>query len=167
MSDSDLHDAPEDLVAVLERAMQRAAEFAREAERLQKRLTDPEHEDLAGKAIREQAIREEERCALQAEMRQIQQENKELANRLVNTETENTHLVNLYVAGSQLHSSLEISEVRKSIVEIIINLISAEKFVLYMFNEQPRTFVPVAAKLYSESERKAQTFRGFFDLLTN
>ncbi len=146
MSGSDLHDPPEDLMAMLERAMQRAEEFTGEAERLRKRLTGSEHADLAGKAFDEQAIREEEKGALQAEMRQIQQENEDLANRLVLAEKENTQLVNLYVAGSQLHSSLEIAEVRNSIVEIIINLVGAEKFVVYMFNEQARTFVPVAAE---------------------
>jgi len=92
------------------------------------------------------AVLEEKRRALQAASRKIERENAELAERLVRVEEENSQLINLYVAGSHLHSTLELSAVQRNIVEIVINLIGAEKFIVYMYREQSGCFVPVAAE---------------------
>ena len=130
--------AAADLVSALECLKQQAAELVTENQQLQKRLEDFENEDPTARAG--------EGCSKQAEIDQIEQENQELANRLVDAARENAQLVSLYVAGSQLHSSLKMSNAINNIVEIIINLIGAERFVVYMFDEQSRAFVPVAAE---------------------
>ncbi|MCH8083102.1 MAG: GAF domain-containing protein [Myxococcales bacterium] len=151
MSASDRRSAPEDLVAALECVKQQAAELVAENQQLQKALADSEHEDPAASVIRDEAW-QEERESLQDAMQQMEQENQELADRLVAADKENSQLVNLYVASSQLHSSLEISVALNNIVEIIINLIGAERFVVYLFNEQTRAFMPVAAEGGKPSE---------------
>ena len=151
MSASDRRSAPEDLVAALECVKQQAAELVAENQQLQKALADSEHEDPAASVIRDEAW-QEERESLQDAMQQMEQENQALADRLVAADKENSQLVNLYVASSQLHSSLEISDALNNIVEIIINLIGAERFVVYLFNEQSRAFMPVAAEGGKPSE---------------
>ena len=151
MSASDRRSAPEDLVAALECVKQQAAELVAENQQLQKALADSEHEDPAASAIHDEAW-QEERQSQQDAMQQLEQENQALADRLVSADKENTQLVNLYVASSQLHSSLEISDTLNNIVEIIINLVGAERFVVYLFNEQSRAFMPVAAEGGKPSE---------------
>ena len=121
--------AAKDLVASLECVKRQGGVLVAENQQLQKRLADSEHEDPTGRAIRDATRLEEARQSQQAAMRQIEQENLELADQLVIEERQNSQLVNLYVAGSQLHSSLELSETLSNIVEIIINLIGADRFV--------------------------------------
>jgi hypothetical protein len=152
MNASDRQSAPEGLVEELEYVKRQAAELITENRQVQNNLADNEHEDPAERAIRDEACREEERLCHQAEVRQVEQENQELANRLLIAESENSQLVNLYVAGSQLHSSLKISDALNNIVEIITNLIGAERFAVYLFNERSRAFVPVAAEGGEPSE---------------
>lgn len=151
MSASDRRSAPEDLVAALECVKQQAAELVAENQQLQKSLADSEHEDPAASAIRDEAW-QEERQSQQDAMQQLAQENQALSGQLVTADKENSQLVNLYVASSQLHASLEISDAINNIVEIIINLIGAERFVVYLFNEQSRAFMPVAAEGGEPSE---------------
>lgn len=145
MSGSDRRSAPEELLAALERVKQEVAELVVENQQLQKSLAEFEYEVRADGAVRDEVDQQD---ALQ----QMERENQELADRLVIADRENSQLVNLYVASSQLHSSLEISDALNNIVEIIINLIGAEKFVVYLFNEQSRAFVPVAAEGGAPSE---------------
>ena len=152
MNASDRRSVPKDLVAALECVKQQAAELVAENQQLQKSLADLEHEIPPDSAIRDEACEENERQSHQNAMQQMEQENQELADRLVIADRENSQLVNLYVASSQLHSSLEISDALNNIVEIIINLIGAERFVVYLFNEQSRAFVPVAAEGGEPSE---------------
>ena len=54
--------------------------------------------------------------------------------RYLEIEEENNNLANLYVASYQLHSTLDLDEVLKIIVEIVINLIGAEVFAIYLFD---------------------------------
>jgi len=152
MSASDRRLAPEDLVAALESVKQQAAALVAENRQLQKRLMDFEQENLAASAIRDEACQEEEGESQQVALQQMERDNEELSNRLVIADKENSQIVNLYVASSQLHSSLVISETLNSIVEIIINLVGAERFVVYLYNEQSRAFMPVAAEGGSPSE---------------
>ncbi|MEN8183312.1 MAG: GAF domain-containing protein [Myxococcota bacterium] len=103
----------------------RGAEFARELvqenERLRRQLIDLERRDTEA-------------------------ENQQLATRYVEVEQENNNLANLYVASYQLHSTLDLSEVLKIIVEIVINLIGAERFAVYMLDERTRLLEAVAAE---------------------
>jgi len=76
----------------------------------------------------------------------VEEENRQFAGRYVEIEEENNNLANLYVASYQLHSTLDLSEVLKIIIEIVINLIGAEVFAVYVLDESSRALEPVAAE---------------------
>jgi GAF domain-containing protein len=80
------------------------------------------------------------------QLRSVESENQQFAERYLEIEEENNNLANLYVASYQLHSTLDPSEVLKVIVEIVINLIGAELFCVYVCEENGLTLEPVASE---------------------
>ena len=79
----------------------------------------------------------EERLAEQeARYRKVEEENKEFADRYIEIEEQNNNLANLYVASYQLHSTLDYKEVVRIVQEIVINLIGAEAFHVFMVSEK-------------------------------
>jgi hypothetical protein len=79
-------------------------------------------------------------------LKMVEEENRQFAERYVEIEEENNNLANLYVASYQLHSTLALSEVLKIIIEIVINLIGAEVFAVYVQDERSGTLEAVAAE---------------------
>jgi hypothetical protein len=79
-------------------------------------------------------------------LRAVEQENREFAGRYAEIEEENNNLANLYVASYQLHATLDLSEVLKTIIEIVINLIGAEVFAVYVLDERTNQLCPVASE---------------------
>lgn len=77
------------------------------------------------------AERIEEHSALLRRLSEVQRENESVAGRFVEIETQNTNLANLYVAGYQLHGSLDRRQVLDAIKEIVINLIGSEDFAIF------------------------------------
>ena len=75
-----------------------------------------------------------------------EKDHRELAERCRQIEQENSQLANLYVASSQLHSSLEIPRVLETIVEIVIHLIGTAKLAVYAFDEATQTLEAIAAE---------------------
>ncbi len=67
-------------------------------------------------------------------LQQVEAENQQFAARYLEIEEENNNLANLYIASYQLHSTLDLAEVLKIIVEIVINLIGAEIFAVYLLD---------------------------------
>lgn len=107
--------------------------------------------------VREElAQRVDEHHALMRRLSEVQHENESVAGRFVEIETQNTNLANLYVAGYQLHGSLDRWQVLAAIKEIVINLIGSEDFAIFeregedrlrmidWFDEPPTTFREVA-----------------------
>ena len=72
----------------------------------------------------------------EARYRKVEEENKEFADRYIEIEEQNNNLANLYVASYQLHSTLDYKEVVRIVQEIVINLIGAEAFHLFMVSEK-------------------------------
>jgi len=68
--------------------------------------------------------------------REVEEENKEFADRYVEIEEQNNNLANLYVASYQLHSTLDFKEVVRIVQEIVINLIGAEAFHVFMVSDK-------------------------------
>jgi len=68
--------------------------------------------------------------------REVEEENKEFADRYVEIEEQNNNLANLYVASYQLHSTLDFKEVVRIVQEIVINLIGAEAFHVFMVGDK-------------------------------
>jgi len=82
----------------------------------------------------------------------VEAENRQFAERYVEIEEENNNLANLYVASYQLHSTLDPTEVLKVILEIVINLIGAELFCVYVCEDEGDLLRPVAAEGGSVSD---------------
>lgn len=76
----------------------------------------------------------------------VEEENRQFAERYLEIEEENNNLANLYVASYQLHSTLALSEVLKIIIEIVINLIGAEVFAVYVQDEKSGSLEAVASE---------------------
>lgn len=102
------------------------------------------------------AQRIDEHNTLMRRLSEVQRENESVAGRFVEIETQNTNLANLYVAGYQLHGSLDRAQVVAAIKEIVINLIGSEDFAIFerdgedrlrmidWFEEPPSMFHEVA-----------------------
>jgi transcriptional regulator with GAF, ATPase, and Fis domain len=120
-------------------------ELLKENERLRFKIAHLEAEggapaEGADAAVRDlnRRIRElEERLSHTEERyRKVEEENKEFADRYIEIEEQNNNLANLYVASYQLHSTLDYKEVIRIVQEIVINLIGAEAFHLFMVSEK-------------------------------
>jgi hypothetical protein len=141
---------------------QRGAEFARELlaenQGLRERLNDLDarHREAAQNPHDWDKLRhellgrisnlEDENRSMAKQLRQVETENHQFAERYVEIEEENNNLANLYVASYQLHSTLDPGEVLKVILEIVINLIGAEVFCVYVCDEKSGVLEPVAAE---------------------
>ncbi len=140
----------------------RGAEFTRqlleENERLRRRLMAVEdRQNFAAQDTDEwEKLRQElldrirgletEREDVLQRIRALEEENRQFADRYVEIEEENNNLANLYVSSYQLHSTLDLSEVLKIIIEIVINLIGGEVFAVYVLDEKTRSLEPVASE---------------------
>ncbi len=89
---------------------------------------------------------ETEKEALLKRYQQVEEENVDFANRYLEIEEENNNLANLYVASFQLHSTLDFKEVVQIVMEIVINLIGAEKFTLMLLDERKGDLYPVSSE---------------------
>jgi CheY-like chemotaxis protein len=79
-------------------------------------------------------LRTEQEGALQR-IGELEQENLDFANQLVQIEEVNNNLTNLYIASSRLHSTLDQSETLEIIKEVVINFVGAEKFAIFLFDQ--------------------------------
>lgn len=91
-------------------------------------------------------VLEEEIDSLLENYRKVEEENKDFASKYVEIEAENNNLANLYVASYQLHSTLDFNEVLRIVLEIVINLIGAEKFGVSLMDEKTNELIPVASE---------------------
>ena len=95
---------------------------------------------------------EDECVSVRERLDHAEQENSQFAQRYLEIEEENNNLANLYVASYQLHSTLDLDEVLKIIMEIVINLVGAEVFAIYVLDEENSVLTPVAAEGLATSE---------------
>ena len=89
---------------------------------------------------------EDENKTILEQLKAVESENHQFAERYVEIEEENNYLANLYVASYQLHSTLEPNEVFKVILEIVINLIGAETFCVYAYDDKVGNLQAMAAE---------------------
>jgi hypothetical protein len=109
----------EEFLEAFRRGMDFTRELLHENERLRRRLADLEQERREGQAC---------------------------AHRCAEIEQENDHLASLCVASAQLHSTLDLAEVIRTITEIAINLIGADRFAIYALDERRGELRPLAAE---------------------
>ncbi|MCX5718236.1 MAG: GAF domain-containing protein [Nitrospirae bacterium] len=134
-------------------------EILKENERLRFKLAQLEEAiersgDEAKIRLYEERIKftEDELNSLKERFRQVEEENKDFAAKYVEVEDENNNLANLYVASYQLHSTLDFNEVLRIVLEIVINLIGAEKFSVLLIEEKTNELIPVGAEGISISD---------------
>ncbi len=89
---------------------------------------------------------ETENRSILEELKAVECENQQFAERYVEIEEENNNLANLYVASYQLHSTLDAGEVLSVILEIVINLVGAETFCVYVYDDKADCLEPVASE---------------------
>jgi len=89
---------------------------------------------------------EDEINSLLEKYRKVEEENRDFASKYIEVEAENNNLANLYVASYQLHSTLDFKEVLRIVLEIVINLIGAEKFGVFLMDEKTNELIPVASE---------------------
>jgi len=128
-------------------------EILKENEKLRYRIVELEGSleksgDNARTRLYEDRIKllEEELNSLKEKFREVAEENKDFASKYLEVEEENNNLANLYVASYQLHSTLDFSEVLRIVLEIVINLIGAEKFSIILIDDKTNELVPVATE---------------------
>ncbi len=89
---------------------------------------------------------EVERADVMERLAQAEQENQQFVSRYLEVEEENNNLANLYISSFQLHATLDLSETLKTVLEIVINLVGAERFAVYIADEKTGQLEPVAAE---------------------
>lgn len=76
----------------------------------------------------------------------LKSENSNLVARCQELMSENNNLFKLYAASHHLHSSLHLEEVLEKISEIMLNLIGAGDYALFLFEDKERLMLPVLIK---------------------
>lgn len=83
----------------------------------------------------------------------VEEENSEFAERYVKVERQYSDLIHLYVSSYRLHSTLQYDEVLQILKEIVINVVGAESFGVYVANEQSTELQLVAREELEGPER--------------
>ncbi|GBD99138.1 hypothetical protein BMS3Abin07_01170 [bacterium BMS3Abin07] len=143
----------EEFLQIFRKGEEFTKELLKENEKLRYRLAELEEgarqsSDDAKIRLYEDRIKilEEEILSLKEKYKEVEEENKDFAAKYVEVEEENNNLANLYVASYQLHSTLDFNEVLKVVLEIVINLIGAEKFAIMVMDEKTNELVPVTSE---------------------
>ena len=151
-------DRGEAVLAIFQRGADFTREILAENERLRGRINDIETrqheaaqspgdwEKLRYELINRIESLEAENRDIMEQLKAVEGENQQFADRYIEIEEENNNLANLYVASYQLHSTLDPSEVLRVIVEIVINLIGAEIFCVYVCQDDSPSLEPVASE---------------------
>jgi hypothetical protein len=156
--DSDLFERASEFLAMFRRGAEFTRELVEENARLRRRMLELEtrQNDAAQDPKEWERLREElvdrieglesERQDAIERLTALEQENRSFAERFLQIEEENNNLANLYVASYQLHSTLDLQEVLRIVVEIVINLVGAEVLCVYALDERTNQLEPVAAE---------------------
>src|SRR6266481_4513264 len=145
MSSEDPHRKGQDFLQIVAKAKEFTEELLKENERLRFKIASLEtsgatvgSEERTKELVRRVRELEERLAEMDARYRKTEEENKEFADRYIEIEEQNNNLANLYVASYQLHSTLDYREVIRIVQEIVINLIGAEAFHLFMVSDKTR-----------------------------
>jgi nitrate/nitrite-specific signal transduction histidine kinase len=146
------------VLSIFERGAEFTKQILAENERLRDRLAELEErqqsaaqssdgwENLRVELSHRIENLEGEKKSILEQLQETEQENHQFAERYVEIEEENNNLANLYVSSYQLHSTLDPNEVLKVILEIVINLVGAEVFVVYVGDERTNLLEPVVSE---------------------
>jgi hypothetical protein len=116
-----------------------------------------------GRRVEDDAVRQENEelrqrvVSLEAALRALRDDGgaEDLAARLADIEIDHHNLAQLYVATYQMHGATGFREVVQVISEIVLNLVGAARFVLYLNDERRELLVPVAGEGVDAAELPA------------
>ena len=156
--DSEFDGRAEEFLALFRKGADFTKELIGENERLRRHLvsveqrqqvaaqSDDEWDKLRSELlVRIQGLEDEKRDVMER-LESAELENREFAERYLEVEEENNNLANLYISSFQLHSTLNLAEVLKIILEIVINLIGGERFAIYVADEKTSSLQAVACE---------------------
>jgi len=156
--DPEFEGRAEEFLTLFRKGADFTKELIAENERLRRQLASIEHrQQVAAQSddewdklrsellVRIQSLEDEKRDALER-LQSVELENRQFAERYLEVEEENNNLANLYISSFQLHSTLNLAEVFKIILEIVINLIGGERFAIYVADEKAGSLEPVASE---------------------
>jgi putative methionine-R-sulfoxide reductase with GAF domain len=130
----------QEFAQMFQKAKEFTEELLKENERLRFKLANQAAPAAGDERTRQLSgrVKELEAQLLEVERRykEVEAENKEFADRYVEIEEQNNNLANLYVASYQLHSTLDFNEVVRIVQEIVINLVGAEAFHVFVVSEK-------------------------------
>jgi nitrate/nitrite-specific signal transduction histidine kinase len=132
----------QELLKENERLRFKAASLEQENKSFQSAAKAPPSTDLVEKLT----TLEQEKEEILRRYQQVEEENVDFAKRYLEIEEENNNLANLYVASFQLHSTLDFREVVQVVMEIVINLVGAEKFSLMLLDENKGDLYAVSSE---------------------
>jgi hypothetical protein len=132
-------------------------EFLVEHERLRSQLSalETENAHLRAKVEADEAVREllrkineleHEKSDLVSRFQKAEEVSNEFHERFAQVESEFADMANLFVASNQLHSTMSPRRVTRRIKEILVQLLGAERFCVYMANAERSELVPIASE---------------------
>jgi hypothetical protein len=142
----------EELMEMMRRNRRFTEDILSENERLRLQIVQGESERLqlqirleseAARLGMENAQLKRHTDHLEKRFSEVEAENQGFAARYVQVAQENEGLANLYVASSRLHSTLEPDEVTEIICEILVELVGAEEFGIFLLDERTSTLTPI------------------------
>ncbi|MFQ5455087.1 MAG: GAF domain-containing protein [Nitrospirota bacterium] len=152
----DIFKKAEDFLRIFRKGEEFTHELIKENERLRYKIVKVEEENkMILKELNSSDVEklkktihqlEQEKLAVIDRFKEVEEENKDFASKYIEVEEENNNLANLYVASYQLHSTLDFDEVLRIVLEIIINLIGAEKFAIMLLKEETDELIVVASE---------------------
>ncbi len=150
---------PKEFISALKRGEEFTRELLRENEHLRFRVAELEEARLQDSNVERMRnledrvkVLESELTSLKRRFRKVVADNRDYARRYLLMEEENNHLANLYVASYQIHSTLDHDEVLKIVVEILLNMLGAEKFAVMLLDKGRGSLSAVASEGMAEEE---------------
>jgi|SRR5579863_316309 len=154
--EGELNKKAEEFLRVFRKGEEFTQELLKENERLRYKILKLEEEQKeAHKEVEEEELKllraklsqlEQDKASLVDRFKEVEEENKGFASRFLEVEEENNNLANLYVASYQLHSTLDFQEIIMIVMEIMINLIGAERFAILLLDEPSGVLTAVASE---------------------
>ncbi len=150
---SGTHNWAEDITQHLSRGFEFVEELLKENERLRYKLlhasqemaglTDgaKEHELGPGEEV---THLKQLRQMIQSQFDQLRRENEDFERRFEELEKQNENFLNLFVSSCQLHSTLDENHVVMSMQEILLNLVGAEVFGIWMMDQDKDSLVMIS-----------------------
>jgi GAF domain-containing protein len=137
--------------------MQLTEELVSENSKLRKRLRDLEEKNatLLSQLASDDAIREllkkiemleRQKRAMLTRFEEVEAESSRWGSQYQEAEHELSNLVNLYIAGCHIHGSLDFSTVLTRLKEVLVQLVGARSFAVYVVAPDGRSLHPVLSE---------------------